>query len=147
TSLGISTLYLSIKNDVKVTTLEGSQSLKQLAEFAFDNLGRKNIELIIGNIDDTLSPALESMPIVDLAFLDANHRLAPTVAYAEKLWSHLKPGGVLIADDIHRSAEMGKSWKHILKMKGCSASFDLFRWGLVVKEPSNLDGHHIWSIR
>jgi predicted O-methyltransferase YrrM len=146
TCLGISTLYLSIRDDSEVTTLEGNESLKNPAGNAFKNLERKNIRLITGNIDATLPITLGSMPLLDMAFLDANHRLNPTVAYAEKIWNHLRPGGILITDDIHRSAEMGLAWKTICQLKGCAATIDLFRWGIAVKGPSVLNGHHRWTI-
>jgi predicted O-methyltransferase YrrM len=147
TSLGISALHLSIKADCEVTTLEGNPGLKAPLEAAIQNLKRKNIRLIVGNINETLPEALGSMPPVDLAFLDANHRQNPTVDYAQKIWNHLRPGGILITDDIHRSAEMGRAWKTISQIEGCAATIDLFRWGIAVKGPSVLNGHHRWTIK
>jgi hypothetical protein len=65
TSLGISTLYLSIEKYSKVTTMEGNAALIPVVEPAFQEMGRNNISIVAGNIDQC--PRLTSfswMPII-----------------------------------------------------------------------------------
>ena len=69
TSLGITTSYLSLaKPDSRIITLEGSESIAAIAENNFQQLGLSNIELVKGNFDDVLLPALEALQSVDFCF-------------------------------------------------------------------------------
>lgn len=145
TSLGISTLYLSDKTDVKVWTVEGNVAIAEIARELFLSHKRKTIDLIIGDLDQNLDEVLNSIPFLDFVFMDANHKFKPTITYAEKIWKKLRPEGILVADDINRSDEMLSAWRKIQNFSECSASFNLFRWGILVKGPSKLKGHHIWG--
>ena len=145
TSFGISTLYLSANPESKVWTMEGNQSIAFRAQQIFESLQRLNIKLIVGNIDQRLPEALEIIPDLDLVFLDANHRYAPTIRYAERIAERLNPGGLMIVDDIHRSKEMDQAWRKLQANSAFNASIDLFRWGILIKGPSDLNGHHIWD--
>lgn len=146
TCLGISALYLSEKSDSLVTTLEGNSALIPVAEAAIQKMDRSNIRIIPGNIDENLDEILQSLPAIDLVFMDANHQYIPTVSYAKKIWSQLRPGSILIADDIYRSEAMTRAWKTIQNFESCACTIDLFRWGLAVQGPSKLSGHHKWTI-
>lgn len=145
TSFGISTLYLSVNPESKVWTMEGNQSIAFRAQQIFESLQRSNIKLIVGNIDQKLPEVLESIPELDLVFLDANHRYAPTIRYAEAIVERLNSGGFMIVDDIHRSKEMDHAWRKLKANSVFEASIDLFRWGILIKGPSNLSGHHVWN--
>lgn len=145
TCLGINSLYLSDNPEVKVWTIEGNPQLASLAAEFFSVNGRKNITLIQGEIDKHLEEVLGSMAFVDLSFMDANHRYQPTLKYGRTIWGKLSPGGMLIADDINRSPEMRNAWSELSQSEGCAAAIDLFRWGILVKAPSELTGNHTWS--
>lgn len=144
TCLGINALYISNDPEVKLWTIEGNPQLASLSEEVFKINGRKNIILIQGEIDKHLDAVLNSMSFVDLAFLDANHRYQPTLKYGTAIWAKLKPGRMLIADDINRSSEMRRAWTELSQLEDCSAVIDLYRWGILVKGPSELTGNHIW---
>ena len=145
TSLGISALYLSSNTERKVWTMEGNAAVATIAAQLFSANHRTNIELVSGNIDEELGPLLDRLPELDFIFLDANHRYEPTLRYAEQVLLKLRSGGLIIADDIHRSKEMNQAWNELRFNPEIQGSINLFRWGILVKGPSEINGHHIWD--
>ncbi len=132
TSLGVTSCYLAAANsDGELVTLEGADGVADLAEQHFKELDLKNIRLIRGNIDDTLPLALESLPKVDFAFLDGNHRQEPTERYFNLLLPKVHNDTLLVIDDIHWSEEMEAAWKTITGHPAVMASVDLYYLGIV----------------
>ena len=142
TSFGINTLYLAEKPDASVTTFEGALSIADIAALTFEFSGKKNINLIVGNIDKTLPAFLQRIRRVDFAFIDANHRYEPTVRYFEWLLKKTHDKSVLVVDDIHDSAEMERAWTAIKSHRLVYGSADLFRCGIVFFDPS-LNKQHV----
>ena len=140
TSLGIGTMYLSLDNKSKVYTLEGDPKVAEIAKDNFKKLKLKNITLIEGKFEDTLQNSLDSIRRVDLAFIDGNHRLEPTVSYYKSILPYTKDGSILIFDDIHWSTDMEKAWKWIKSQKEVSLSIDLYHMGVIfLNQSSTLD--------
>lgn len=132
TSLGITTGYLAnASNSAKVVTCEGVPAIATLARQQFSQLGLDNIVLIEGNFDQTLEKALQLLPKVDMAYIDGNHRFAPTLAYFNQIFPTLHNDSILIFDDIHWSAEMEKAWEDIKADGRVKLSIDLFFIGVV----------------
>jgi predicted O-methyltransferase YrrM len=132
TSLGITTSYLSLGNpDAKLITLEGAGEVAKRAEDYFSRGGLKNIEIITGNFDDTLSVALKKMAQVDFAFIDGNHRLEPTLMYYHEVLPYINDQSVLVFDDIHWSSEMEQAWNKIKSNDAVTCSIDLFFIGII----------------
>jgi predicted O-methyltransferase YrrM len=96
-----------------------------------ENPGLGKIELVRGNFDHALAPALDRIGHVDLAFVDGNHRREPTLRYFEQIITRCSPQAVLIFDDIHWSAEMEEAWEQIKKDPRVYLTIDLFFIGLV----------------
>jgi predicted O-methyltransferase YrrM len=142
TSFGINTLYLAEKPDASVTTFEGSPAIADIATLTFEFAGRKNINLIIGNIDRTLPVFLQRVRRVDFAFVDANHRYEPTLRYFQWLLKKVHEKSVVVVDDIHHSPEMESAWKSIQDHRLVYGSADLFRCGIVFFDPS-LNKQHV----
>lgn len=132
TSLGITTSYLAAANPkAQVFTLEGSEVIAEVAKKNFKQLELNNIELVPGNFDDTLSKVLESLPSIDFAFIDGNHRQEPTERYFHQLLPHIHNDSILIFDDIHWSAEMEAAWKNIVAHEAVACDIDLFHIGII----------------
>lgn len=136
TSLGINTLYLSQTKEVKVTTFEGDPVIAQLARGNFEKFGRENINLIIGNIDQTLSETLRNTNSIDLAYIDANHRFEPTLRYYESVLPLIHKKSMIVIDDIHWSKEMNEAWEVIKTRPEVTLSIDLFEAGLLFFDPN-----------
>lgn len=132
TSFGISAAYIASANPMStVYTFEGAKSISNIAQNNFDKLGLRNINLIRGNFENTLSPLLAKINKVDLAFIDGNHRRDPTINYFNSLLEKTTAKSVFILDDIHWSAEMEAAWKEIQSHPSVTLTIDLFFSGLV----------------
>src|SRR6187399_98062 len=132
TSLGITTSYLSLaKPDARLITMEGSKEIADKAKQNLKAIELKNIELIEGNFDDTLSSAVRGLSSVDFAFIDGNHRKDPTERYFKELLAKTNNNSILVFDDIHWSSEMETAWETIKKNAAVTCSIDLFFIGIV----------------
>lgn len=132
TSLGITASYLaSADSKTMVTTMEGSSAIAQIARANFERLSLTNIDLILGNFDETLRPALQKINSIDFAFIDGNHRKEPTLHYFEQLMEHSHEYTILIFDDVHWSKEMEEAWEIIKADERVKLSIDLFFIGLI----------------
>lgn len=142
TSFGINTLYLAEHRESHVTTFEGAPAVADIAALTFEFAGKKNIDLVTGNIDRTLPTFLQSIRKVDFAFIDANHRYEPTVRYFEWLSKKTHEHSAIVIDDIHYSAEMARAWDDLRAHRLVYASVDLFRCGIAFFDPS-LNKQHV----
>ncbi|MDX1956329.1 MAG: class I SAM-dependent methyltransferase [Chitinophagaceae bacterium] len=132
TSLGLTSAYLAQANENgKLLTLEGAPSIAELAALHFNQLQLENVEVITGNFDQTLLPALEKLGRPDMVFVDGNHRKEPTLRYFKTLLGHAGPETILIFDDIHWSREMEEAWEEIRLDPAVQCSLDLFFIGIV----------------
>ncbi|MFT4092250.1 MAG: class I SAM-dependent methyltransferase [Niabella sp.] len=132
TSLGITTSYLALANPAaKIITMEGAAVIADKALRNFKELGLKNIELVKGNFDTTLSEVLQNNTSIDFAFIDGNHRQEPTERYFQQLLPYLHNDTLLVFDDIHWSREMESAWKNIVSHESVTCDIDLFFIGIV----------------
>ncbi|WP_245882977.1 O-methyltransferase [Hymenobacter chitinivorans] len=133
TSLGITTAYLASPDSrARVVTFEGCPQTAAVARQTFEQLNLHNIEVVEGNLDQTLAPALAALPgPLDFAFFDGNHRYEPTVRYFEQCLPYRTERSVFVLDDIHWSAEMERAWTTIQQHPDVRLTIDLFFIGLV----------------
>lgn len=132
TSLGITTSYLSLaKPGARLITMEGSKEIANAAKKNFKNLEIKNVELIEGNFDNTLSSVVCGLSSVDFSFIDGNHRKEPTVRYFKELLTKTNKNSIVVFDDIHWSSEMEAAWETIKNNAAVTSSIDLFFIGIV----------------
>lgn len=133
TSLGLTTLYMSrAKPDSHIISFEGCPETAKIARQNFDKSGADNIEIIVGNIDETLPNELKKLSKgLDYAYFDANHRYEPTVRYFETCLPYATNDSLFIFDDIYWSPEMTKAWEYIKAHPQVTLTVDLFWIGLV----------------
>jgi predicted O-methyltransferase YrrM len=133
TSLGITTMYFAkAAPTAKIVTFEGCPNIADLAQSNFKENQIKNVEIVVGNIDETLNAKLVEIPQIDFAFFDANHRLEPTIAYFEACLPKINSSSVFVFDDIHWSSGMEKAWDYIKNHPKVLISIDLFFVGIVL---------------
>lgn len=143
TSLGVTTMYLAaVSSAENVVTMEGSPAVADLAEAAFNTRGLSRLKLIRGNFDDQLPQLLKTMPEIDLAYVDGNHRKMPTLNYFNQLLPLMTNEGCLVFDDIHWSREMEQAWAEICADHRVTLSIDLFSIGLVFVRKEQLEKQH-----
>lgn len=132
TSLGVTTLYeAAAAPTAQVLTFEGCPQTAAVAARNFRKLNRANIEIITGNLDETLAERLKTVSGIDFAFFDANHRYEPTVQYFNTCLLKAHNESCFIFDDIHWSDEMEQAWETIKAHPAVTVSIDLFYIGLV----------------
>lgn len=132
TSLGTTTAYLASAANTVVTTMEGSENIANIAKDNFSLLRLKNIEIIKGDFNLTLSVFLSSNKNVDLIFLDGNHRKASTLKYFEEILLNTNQETIFVFDDIHWSKEMEDVWEIIKQHKQVTLTIDLFFIGIAL---------------
>ncbi len=133
TSLGLTTLYFSkAMPDGRIYTFEGCPETSGIAAENFRKASAENIEIITGNIDLTLKPALEARNVpLDMVYFDANHRYEPTVRYFLDCLPYAHNESLFIFDDIYWSPGMTKAWEEIKAHPEVTVTVDLFWIGLV----------------
>lgn len=132
TSFGISTLSMSIANPAcKITTLEGCPNISKKAQENFNQTKASNINVVIGNINHTLSKVLQSAEPFDLVFIDANHTYIDTLNYFFQIKSLLNKNSLIIFDDIHWSKEINNAWKKIITDTDITLSIETWNFGFV----------------
>lgn len=132
TCLGIGTAYLSVEALGRVTSVEGIPRLCQLAAETLSRVAPGKAELICGEIETVLEAWLadpENRP--DLVYLDANHRLGPTLDYAGRIIPLLPGKACLVLDDIYWSPEMTRAWNQLRRHERVSVSVDTFDLGFL----------------
>ncbi|MBC7485730.1 MAG: class I SAM-dependent methyltransferase [Cytophagaceae bacterium] len=144
TCLGVSTLYLAKANKkASVYTLEGNPDYAVLARKAFIEFQTHNITLIEGNIHETLHAAMDRIPSLDFAFLDAHHAYEPTVQFFKTCLKKISEHSVIILDDIHWSPEMERAWETIKAMPEVKQTIDLFQFGIVFFKSGQVKEHFV----
>ena len=132
TCLGVTSIYLQkAAPEAKVYTLEGSPQTAAIAEETFKNAGLNEIDLIIGNFDDTLTGVIDTLDKVDFVFVDGNHQKEATLRYFEWCLPKVHDDTLLIFDDIYWSEGMKEAWAQIKAHPKVTVTIDLFWIGLV----------------
>lgn len=136
TSFGITTAYLAAANPTAtVITIEGSPAIQQRAQQHFKTLNMGFIKSFQGHFDSVLPKVLNTIDNIDLAYVDGNHRLQPTLHYFNQLLQKRNEQSIFVFDDIHWSAEMEGAWHAIQQHEAVRYTIDLFFLGLVFFRP------------
>lgn len=130
TSLGLNSLYMA-KGAKEVITFECDPQLASLAQSHFNQFQFDYINLIQGDINETLSDALNGISPIDLAYVDVNHQCATILNYFQTLLPSMSSNGILVFNDIHWSGEMDKTWMAICNDERAILTIDLFEVGIV----------------
>jgi len=142
TSLGISTAYIaSSSKNRKCITLEGCPNTANIARKTFEELNLTNIEVITGNINNTIHSACAKLSCIDFVYIDANHSYEATVTYFEQLLPFLSERAVVVFDDIYWSKQMKNAWQTIKMHPKINATFDLYQLGIVFFNPDIHSNH------
>lgn len=142
---GIGSMYLAgAMHHGRLVTLEGDPVLADTARESLKFLGNQSTEtaVLTGPFEENLSQAMEMMPSIDLAYIDGNHRKAPTLEYFEALQPKCHEASIIIIDDIYWSTEMGEAWEAVKNHPRTRLTIDLFRMGLVFFREENLEVEH-----
>jgi len=132
TSLGITTAYLASSSlEIKCISLEGSKEIADVARRSLKGLDIKNVQIVVGDIDITLSKVLDEFDTLDVVFMDANHTMDAVLNYFNQILTKVNNNSVVVIDDIYWSADMEEAWKKIKEHPRVSSTIDLFQQGIV----------------
>jgi len=142
TCLGITTCYFGLANqEGKVVSIEGAESLVEIAQKNLNRAGADNVELVVGNFDDQLPIVLEKMKQVDFCYIDGNHAEEPTLKYFEMLLPYISDSSVLVFDDIHWSEGMERAWEKIKSHPRVTVTLDFYHLGVVFFKQNQKEQH------
>jgi predicted O-methyltransferase YrrM len=131
TSVGLGTSVLSIGNpEAKIVTLEGCNNTVEVAKELFSKNHLNNIQLVVGNFNETLSVVLANKQY-DLIYFDGNHQKEPTLQYFNQCLKTVHNNSVFIFDDINWSPQMQLTWKEIKNHPKVTITINTFFWGIV----------------
>lgn len=139
--LGLNTCYLAEVTKGSLYSFEGAEGLVHLLEKNVD--AYKNIRLITGDITETLPIFLQQRPMVDFAFIDANHTYRYTLRYYHEILDWIHPGSVIVIADIHWSIGMNKAWEEIIASDKVRLSMDFYECGVLFFKKGLEKNHHI----
>ena len=132
TSLGVTTCYQAEAcKEAAVYTFEGCPNIARVAQENFRKLGLKQVQTVVGNLDETLPRLVQQVKRLDYVFFDGNHRYEPTMRYFNLCLQKHHEGSVFVIDDLYWSAEMKQAWEEIKKHPKVLQTGDLFFIGLV----------------
>lgn len=136
TCLGITTLYLqNAAPEAKVYTLEESSETVAIARENFKEAGCGNIEVITGNVDETLPGVINNLAQLDFVFVEGSHQKEAILKYFDWCLPKVHEGTLLVFDDIYRNEGMKEAWAEIKAHPKVTVTVDLFWIGLVYFHP------------
>ena len=137
TAVGISASYLAsalqLNGEGRLSTLEGSPGIAEVAQETVHALGLQNVSLVVGPFHQTLSSALDEAEPVDFLFNDGHHDRNAVLRYFDLCQASLAPEAVILIDDINWSAGMREAWAEVTRDDRSTYTIDLGVMGVVVK--------------
>lgn len=130
TSLGLTTMYLAASKAQKITTIEGSNVLRQLAQTNFRKATIDSIDSQHGDIH-LLFPSLLASKLPDFIFLDADHRGSTVQKQVEQILKTVPSVKCIVIHDIHWSKDMNTCWNDLIRDQRVNLTIDIFQAGLV----------------
>lgn len=131
TCVGLNTKYLARETKGCLATFEGATELARIASL---HLSDSSVELIVGNISDTLPEYLDRIDFVDFAFIDANHTYDSTLNSLKSLLQKVRSGSIIAIGDIHWSVQMQSAWNEIIEFPEVRLSLDFYEVGILFFE-------------
>ncbi len=129
TCVGVNTCYLAQVTKGIIFTFEGADALADLAEGIFKK--HAPIQMVRGNINQTLPRFLNNKPRLDFVLMDAHHTYEATLTYFDQILPFLHEDSIVAIGDIHWSIGMQEAWEKIKKSPALSVSMDFFECGIL----------------
>jgi len=116
TAFGISGMYwlsgLEATRSGKLFTFEPNREWAVIARENLRSISTR-FELIEGTFEDNVHAVLGDGPSIDIAFIDAIHKSAFVLRQFELVVQRLKPGGLVLFDDVDFSEDMSDCWRRL----------------------------------
>lgn len=140
-SLGLGTSSLSIGNpNAKIISLEGCKNTAKIAQKTFTHFHLSNIQLIIGEFNNTLPKVLLENNF-DFIYFDGNHQKDATLHYFNICLNSVHNNSVFIFDDINWSKGMQEAWIEIKNHPKVTVTINTYFWGFVFFRAEQVKQH------
>lgn len=145
---GLSACYLgSVPSIRELVTVEGSEALSEVAKQTTARMSSK-IRVVSGLFDDVLDMELPTRSRIDFAYIDGHHEKIATLHYLDRFLPHLKPGALVVFDDIYWSDDMNEAWREVTKNPVFSDAVDYGMIGVcLVKDRKDESQPKFWDLR
>ena len=139
TGIGISAAYIGAalklnRNNGKLITIEGDETLADLSQDVFYSLGLDNIKVVNSKFSDALPAIISSNDSIDFVFCDGDHDETRTFEYYKTILDGMDDGSIYVLDDIRWSAGMRRGWERICHHREVAEFKDLSRLGVCIIE-------------
>lgn len=131
TNTGLSGCYFLSVPGTELVTIEGSASLCEIAKVNMDRISKKH-RIMNMLFDEAIDLLMQEKVFFDCVFIDGQHEQKATLHYTQRVLPLLKPGAVIVHDDIYWSEDMNTAWKKLCQDPQFSETVDLFYKGLCV---------------
>ena len=111
TCCGFSSIYMAKASlNSQIFTIEGDESVANIAKNNIDAAKCKNIIQYIGRFQDILMDVLHEIKNIDFAFIDGHHEKKATIEYFNIIKPYLSSRAIVVFDDISWSSGMQEAW-------------------------------------
>jgi predicted O-methyltransferase YrrM len=128
---GISGCYLAAAPRCeRFVTVEGSPELAAIARRSLADAGCDG-DVVHDLFDAALDRLLPTFAdVIDLVHVDGQHERQATLHYFHRVAPHIRPGGLIVFDDIHWTPGMEAAWRQIQREPGIAWAVDVGRYGV-----------------
>lgn len=134
TGLGISAAYMAaamrLNHYGHLYTLEGADTLVELAQHNLTELELPNVDIILGRFQETLERQMRRVSPVDLVFFDGHFEGEATRGYFEQTLPYLSSASLVFFNGITHNDGMGAAWNEIITHERVDISVDLVNTGV-----------------
>lgn len=133
TGMGVSTVYLASGSPgTPLHTIEKDRERALVASGMIAESWPGTVTIHMGEMEEELDKLLPGIPPRFLAFVDGNHRYAPTLVYVRKLIQRAGEEALIVMDDIYWSRGMQRAWREVTAWPEVRISVDLFHMGILI---------------
>lgn len=131
TSIGISSAYMGMAApQAAITSLEGSPDIAIAAGKNHEQLGLSNINIQVGDFNQTIPQLLNKLEHVGLVFFDGNHTEQATLQYFRQFMAKANEDSIFVFDDIYWSEGMYAAWQQIKQHPQVTLTIDVYQFGI-----------------
>lgn len=131
TNTGFSGCYFLSVPGTELVTIEGSDTLCEIAKINMDRFSDKH-RIMNMLFDEAIDVLLAEKASFDCVFIDGQHEQKATLHYTQRVLPMLKPGALIVHDDIYWSDDMHAGWQKMVQDPQFSETVDLFYKGICV---------------
>jgi predicted O-methyltransferase YrrM len=143
-SVGIDTAYLATANSkIKILSIREVSAINNSANEFFKELKLKNVELIIGNINETLPRVINQHEQLDVVYVNGKNTSATILNWFYQCLAKANESSVFVFSNMHDSSEQEMAWMEIKNNERVRVTVDLFYLGLVFFRKEQVKQHFL----